>query len=52
MDTAKKCGYVISVQGPVVDVKFTSKEDVPDILDSIRARGVDAREIIKDIFKS
>ena len=49
MDTAKKCGYVISVQGPVVDVKFASKDDVPDILDSIRARSVDAREIILEV---
>ena len=36
-------GKVISVQGPVVDVKFLNLNDVPDIYDVIYIIAVDGR---------
>ena len=49
MDKKEKVGYVISVQGPVVDVKFSSSEDIPDIFESISTQTVDGNKIILEV---
>ena len=45
----KKIGYVISIQGPVVDVRFLSKGDVPDILENINTQTVDGQKVILEV---
>ena len=42
-------GKVISVQGPVVDVKFLNLNDVPDIYDVIFVMAVDGRELTLEV---
>src|SRR4030042_6900637 len=42
-------GYVVSVQGPVVDVKFTTVEDVPAILENIDTQSVDNRRVVLEV---
>ena len=42
-------GKVISVQGPVVDVKFQNINDVPDIYDVIYVTAVDNRELTLEV---
>ncbi len=39
-------GKIISVQGPVVDVRFENKEDIPALYDVIEAYTFDKRKII------
>ena len=46
---AQKTGRVISVQGPVVDVRFSSSGDIPDILESIHTTTVDGRKVILEV---
>ena len=42
-------GRVVSVQGPVVDVKFASAKDVPNVYDVIRAETVAHRQITMEV---
>jgi F-type H+-transporting ATPase subunit beta len=44
-----QAGFVISVQGPVVDVKFTTVESVPAILENINTQTVDGRRVILEV---
>lgn len=46
---ANKKGRVTSVQGPVVDVKFTSSGDVPGIFSVIYTQTVDGKEIVLEV---
>jgi F-type H+/Na+-transporting ATPase subunit beta len=45
----KKAGRVISVQGPVVDVKFDTDTDVPNLYEVIETRAFDNRRIILEV---
>lgn len=38
---AKIKGKIVSVQGPVVDVKFSSAEDVPNIFTMLTTKTID-----------
>ena len=42
----QKKGKVVSVQGPVVDVKFLDVNDMPDLHETISTRTFDRREIM------
>lgn len=42
-------GRVISVQGPVVDVKFANTEDVPGILSVLKTHTVDKEEVVLEV---
>ena len=42
-------GWVISVQGPVVDVKFASLDEVPDVYSVIKVNTVDGREVVLEV---
>jgi F0F1-type ATP synthase beta subunit len=42
----QKKGKVVSVQGPVVDVKFADINDMPDLHETISTRTFDRRDII------
>jgi len=43
--TPLKRGKVVAVQGPVVDVIFTSSEEMPDLYEIVRAKTFDKKEI-------
>lgn len=45
----KKTGRVISVQGPVVDVKFENPQDVPGLYRAVKTAAFDRREIILEV---
>ncbi len=45
----KIVGRVISVQGPVVDVKFLSQEDVPNVFGLITTHTVDEEEVFMEV---
>jgi F-type H+/Na+-transporting ATPase subunit beta len=45
VETVKKNGRVVAVQGPVVDVKFTNIEEMPDLHETVVARAFDKRRI-------
>ena len=47
--TDKISGYIISVQGPVVDVQCVSADDVPNIHSVLRTKTVDDREVILEV---
>jgi len=47
--TKKLCGYIISVQGPVVDVQCASENDVPNIHSVLRTKTVDGKDIILEV---
>jgi len=47
--TKKLCGYIISVQGPVVDVQCMSEKDVPNIHSVLSTKTVDDRDVILEI---
>jgi F-type H+-transporting ATPase subunit beta len=49
MGEAKVTGRVISVQGPVVDVKFLKPEDVPNIFNMITTRTVGGETIFLEV---
>ncbi|MGD9015186.1 MAG: F0F1 ATP synthase subunit beta [Candidatus Omnitrophota bacterium] len=51
MEKEKKSqvGYVVSVQGPVVDVKFPSGVDIPNILENINTQTVDGRRVVLEV---
>ena len=42
-------GYVVSVQGPVVDVKFERSEDVPNIFSVLTSLTSDKREVTLEV---
>ncbi|MFC1645937.1 F0F1 ATP synthase subunit beta [Candidatus Omnitrophota bacterium] len=42
-------GYIVAVQGPVVDVKFLKTQDVPNIYNVIHVKTVDDREVILEV---
>jgi len=42
-------GYIISVQGPVVDVQCTSEDDVPNIRSVMRTKTVDGKKVILEV---
>ena len=46
---AESNGRVVSVQGPVVDIKFQNTEDVPGIFSVIRTVAADEREVILEV---
>jgi len=48
MDNPKK-GYIISVQGPVVDVRFDSEQDIPGIYENINTETVDGKRVILEV---
>lgn len=49
MGEQRKIGSVIAVQGPVVDVKFSSSDDVPDIFENINTQSVDGKKIVLEV---
>jgi F-type H+-transporting ATPase subunit beta len=48
-DKNSKAGYVVSVQGPVVDVRFASAEDIPNILENINTQTVDGKRVVLEV---
>jgi len=44
-----KPGRVVSVQGPVVDVKFQNEEDVPNMYEVIETKSFDGRRIVLEV---
>jgi len=42
-------GYVVSVQGPVVDVKFTRHEEMPSMFEKIVTKRADGTEVILEV---
>lgn len=48
-DSAK--GFVLSVQGPVVDVKFTSCDDMPEIFECVNVYAVDGKRIVLEVVE-
>ena len=42
-------GYIISVQGPVVDVRYIRPEDVPNIYSIINAKTVEGKDVILEV---
>jgi F-type H+-transporting ATPase subunit beta len=48
-DKKQKVGIVISVQGPVVDVKFSSTDDIPDMFENINTATVDGKRIVLEV---
>ena len=45
----KSKGRVIAVQGPVVDVKFSNSDDVPNIFNVIYTETTDAQEVVLEV---
>ncbi len=45
----EESGCVISVQGPVVDVKFSSTDQIPNILENINTETVDGRRVVLEV---
>jgi F-type H+-transporting ATPase subunit beta len=45
----KSKGHVVSVQGPVVDVKFTDSKDVPNIFSVIHTQTVDGADVTMEV---
>jgi len=45
----KTKGYVVSVQGPVVDVKFSRHEDMPGIFEKVVTKRTDGTEVILEV---
>ena len=48
-DKAKSIGRIVSVQGPVVDVKFANSTDVPNIFSVIYTQTIDKEEVILEV---
>lgn len=48
-DKVKSIGRVVSVQGPVVDVKFANSTDVPNIFSVIHTQTIDKEEVILEV---
>ncbi|MCP4650257.1 MAG: F0F1 ATP synthase subunit beta [PVC group bacterium] len=45
----KVVGWVVAVQGPVVDVKFTHQQDVPNVFDVITSYTVDDKKVTLEV---
>ncbi len=45
----KSLGYIVAVQGPVVDVKFSKPEDVPNIFNVIKTQTIDKDEVVLEV---
>lgn len=45
----KLSGYIMAVQGPVVDVQCMSQDDVPNIHSVLRTKTVDDRDVILEV---
>jgi F-type H+-transporting ATPase subunit beta len=48
-DTIKAKGRVVSVQGPVVDIKFSRQEDVPNVFSIIMVETVTKEEVVLEV---
>ena len=48
-NNTKPAGKVISVQGPVVDVKFLKAEEVPSVFGVIKTHTIDNEEIVLEV---
>ena len=48
-NNSKNAGKVISVQGPVVDVKFDHEEDMPNLYEVIETKSFDGRRIVLEV---
>jgi len=44
-----KKGYIISVQGPVVDVKFDQEKDMPAIYENLNTETVDGNRVVLEV---
>jgi F-type H+-transporting ATPase subunit beta len=42
-------GIVIAVQGPVVDVKFSSQQDIPAIFDNVNTQTLDGKRVVLEV---
>jgi F-type H+-transporting ATPase subunit beta len=49
MDKDKVKGKIVAVQGPVVDVKFTSAEDTPNIYAMLLAHTIEGQEVFLEV---
>ncbi|MDD5348065.1 MAG: F0F1 ATP synthase subunit beta [Candidatus Omnitrophica bacterium] len=49
VDANMKNGYVISVQGPVVDVKFDTEDQMPAIFENINTVTVDGKRVVLEV---
>jgi F-type H+-transporting ATPase subunit beta len=49
LNNIKSTGRVVSVQGPVVDVKFFSSQEVPNIFSVIKTQTVDGQEVVLEV---
>lgn len=45
----KITGHIIAIQGPVIDVKFASQEDVPNVFGLITTHTVDGEEVFMEV---
>lgn len=48
-DKKKIQGHIVSVQGPVVDVKFSQTQDVPNIHSVIYTNTIDDRQVVLEV---
>ena len=48
-NTKTRKGTVVSVQGPVVDVKFDTKEDIPAIYENVNTATVDGNRVVLEV---
>lgn len=48
-DKNQNAGYVIAVQGPVVDVRFPSTEDIPGMYENINTSAADGKKIVLEV---
>ena len=48
-NNAKPIGKVVSVQGPVVDVRFRSPEDVPNVFGVIKTHTIEDEEVVLEV---
>jgi len=49
MQNTKVAGRIIAVQGPVVDVKFPTAGDVPNIFSVINSKTVDGQNVVMEV---
>src|SRR3989338_7477461 len=42
-------GHVVSVQGPVVDVRFTLSEDIPNVYSVIYTKTIDGKQVVLEV---
>ncbi len=49
MANAVRNGLVVTVQGPVVDVKFESDEYIPAIFENLNAKTVDGKRVVLEV---